>query len=101
MTVNENSTTLNTTLAIYDIKLAGHRPQGAKRSVSLSNPGVLTWEMDPTGHKIFFNMIYGLKMNLFMNLFTTNSRVQDVVLRTDPYLNAVLSTQVKALDEQK
>lgn len=47
-TVNESSTTVNMTLAIYDIKLDGHRPHAAKCSVSWSNPVVLTLGMDPT-----------------------------------------------------
>lgn len=46
MTVNESSTTPNMTLAIYDIKLDGHRPNAAKRSVSCSNPALLTLGTD-------------------------------------------------------
>lgn len=52
-TVNESSTTLDMTLAIYDIKLDGHRPHAAKCSVSWSNPVVLTLGVGPSrGHKI-------------------------------------------------
>lgn len=43
MTVNESGTTLNTTLAISDIKLHSHGPHAAKCSVSWPNPEV-------TGH---------------------------------------------------
>lgn len=71
MTVNESSTTLSMTLAIYDIKLDGHGPRAAKRSLSWSNPVVLTLGTEPSrDHKITLdacNMMYELRKDKFRN----------------------------------